>query len=126
MVFGTFDWFHPGHSSLISQAEKLGHVIVVVGRGKNVRTIKGRKPDQSERVRKEAIQKEFPNVTVVLGSTSDFLAPIRAHSPHLLLLGYDQALPPGIQRKDLPRIRRAKAHSPQRYKSSIWRHRHQK
>lgn len=121
MVFGTFDWFHPGHAFLLLEAAKLGNVIVVVGRDKNVRAIKGRPSDQPEKTRQRKIQKEFPKMTVILGSQTDFLEPIRAHSPDLLLLGYDQKLPPGVLKKGLPTIRRAKAHAPKLYKSSIWR-----
>ena len=42
MVAGTFDLIHPGHLYLIQEARKLGKVVVVVGRDKNVERVKGR------------------------------------------------------------------------------------
>lgn len=126
MVFGTFDWFHPGHRFLLLEAEKIGKVIVIVARDKNVKRIKGRLPDQPEKVRQAVIEQAFPNVTVILGDSEDFLAPIRAHSPNLLLLGYDQKLPPGIRKSDLPTIQKASAYLPKENKSSIWRAKNKK
>ena len=122
MVCGTFDWFHPGHLSLIHQAKERGDVIVVVGRDVNVERIKGRVPDQNEEVRMNAVKTAVPQVKVVLGDGTDFLAPIRAYRPDLVLLGYDQQLPPGVTEESLGcRVERATAHDPDRFKSSLMR-----
>ncbi|MEQ1849472.1 MAG: adenylyltransferase/cytidyltransferase family protein [Candidatus Peribacteraceae bacterium] len=119
MVFGTFDWLHPGHLSLIEQARNTGEVIVIVARDLNVERIKGRVPDQNEEVRVNAIRIAVPDVTVILGDQKDFLTPIRTHRPDLILLGYDQRLPPGVEERDFGcSIERAKPHEPERYKSS--------
>lgn len=120
MIFGTFDFLHEGHKSLITQAKALGDVTIVVARSLNVEKIKGRMPAESEEKRTSAIREFCPSCTVVLGDSNDFLAPLRAHTPDLLLLGYDQKLPPGVAETDLPcPIRRAEALRPDIYKSSL-------
>lgn len=119
MVFGTFDFFHPGHRFLIEEARKLGNVTVVVARGTNVKEIKGRPPKETDEKRLGAIKEAFPDVTVVLGSSEDFLEPIRTQKPDLLLLGYDQRLPPGVKEESLPTVKRAPPHHPEKFKSSL-------
>lgn len=120
MIFGTFDHLHEGHRFLIREAMKRGDVTVIVGRDANVEKIKGRAPRQSEEERSLTIQKEFPDVHVVLGNSDDFLEPLRLYKPDLLLLGYDQQLPPGISERDLSiPMERAEAFEPERYKSSL-------
>jgi FAD synthetase len=127
MVFGTFDFLHPGHRFLIEEAEKRGRVTVVVARAENVKRIKGRIPEQSDAERLDAIKKAYPEATVVLGSGTDFLEPIRTHRPDLLLFGYDQRLPPDIHEHDLPcPVERAEAFRPDLYKSSLRKESHRK
>lgn len=122
MIFGTFDHLHDGHRFLIREAMKRGNVTVIVGRDTNVEKIKGRASRQPEEVRSAVIQKEFPDVQVILGHSDDFLEPLRAHKPDLLLLGYDQQLPPGVRKNDLHmKIERADAFEPERNKSSLQR-----
>jgi len=122
MVCGTFDWFHPGHRSLLQQASTIGNVIVVIARDDNVKKIKGRSPDQPQEVRKKIIEDAFPDARVVLGSAHSFLDPLLRHRPDILLLGYDQSLPPNVNVGDIQaEIRRAEAHDPEHNKSSIWR-----
>jgi len=120
MVFGTFDWFHPGHESLLTQATELGCVIVIIARDANVQKIKGTLPDHSENDRMQVIQKFLPSARVVLGNANDFLHPLRTYKPTHILLGYDQRLPPGVQESDLGCIvQRAAGHHPELYKSSL-------
>ncbi len=121
MIFGTFDKFHPGHEFVLRQALSRGETIVIVARDANVQRIKGKLPKYDERVRSAAIRTAFPDATVRLGDESgDFLAPIRKFSPDIILLGYDQQLPPGVQAKDFPcAVERLEAFEPQKYKSSL-------
>ena len=122
LVFGTFDLFHPGHRFVLSEAGKRGKVFVVVARDRNVQQIKGRFPVHDEDERMSLIRSAFPTATVVLGSTHDFLEPVRAIDPDLILLGYDQRLPPGMKEGDLPyEIERLPAFHPEKYKTSILR-----
>lgn len=120
LVFGTFDHIHPGHEYLLSEAEKRGALYVVVARDANVVRIKGRAPEQNEEERRQAILEKFPGASVYLGDPEDFLNPVREIQPNLILLGYDQQLPPGVYYEDLPcPVERAEAFQPEEFKSSL-------
>jgi len=120
LVFGTFDHLHPGHRFLLSEAEKRGELHVVVARDVNVEKMKGRLPAQKENERLSALQEAYPNADVRLGDEEDFLAPVRVIEPDLILLGYDQKLPPGVTEADLPcSTERLPAFEPHKWKSSL-------
>lgn len=119
LVFGTFDRLHPGHRFVLTEAKKRGELYVVVARDRNVLRIKQKKPMQSERERKNAIAKAFPSAHVILGDPKNFLKPVLDIQPQLILLGYDQLLPPGLTVENLPcAVERLPAFYPDRYKSS--------
>lgn len=92
MVFGVFDTLHEGHRFFIQEAQNLGNTLVaVIARDSIVAAYKGRKPDQNERVRLETLQKEYPEVTVVLGDeTENSWDVIKQYQPDIIALGYDQ------------------------------------
>lgn len=127
LLFGTFDRLHPGHRFVINEALKRGDhaeggksVSVVVARDRNVERIKGRLPEQPEDERMQALTSAFPSVSVIPGDPNDFLTPIRAVRPDLILLGYDQELPPGVRAADLPcPVERLPAYRPKKFKSSL-------
>ncbi len=120
MIFGTFDGLHDGHRSLVKQAQERGSVVAVVGVSSNVRMIKNRLPLFSTEERMHALAIEFPDISVIAGSTKDFLTPLREEKPDLLLLGYDQILPPGVTIADLQcPWERAEALQPHINKSSL-------
>ncbi len=120
LVFGTFDRLHPGHVFLLREASKRGQLFVVIARDANVRHIKGRQAVESETERQRNLQETFPDATVLLGDPSDFLAPVRSVQPDLILLGYDQKLPPGVSEKDFPcAVERLPAFEPEKWKSSF-------
>lgn len=120
LLFGTFDHLHPGHEFVLQEASRRGDVSVVIARDHNVLRLKGRVPEQTEAERKAAIERAFPAATVVLGDAKDFLAPVRAIQPDLILLGYDQQFPPGVTEKDFPcPVERLPPHHPEQYKSSL-------
>lgn len=122
LVFGTFDLLHPGHRFVLSEAQKRGRLTVVVARDRNVQRIKGRFPVHDEDERMSHVRAAAPGSTVVLGDAHDFLVPVRAIDPDLILLGYDQELPPGVKEEDLPyEIERLPAFEPEKYKTSILR-----
>lgn len=124
MLFGTFDRLHPGHRFLLREALRRGAASVVVARDANVRKLKGRVPEQSEEERRRAVESAFPEVRALLGDPEDFLAPVRAIRPELILLGYDQTLPPGVREEDLPcPVERLPAFEPGTFKSSFRRSR---
>lgn len=120
LTFGTFDHFHPGHQYLLREAASLGDLHVVIARDSNVEHIKGRVPEWDESQRLSAVQEAFPDATVILGDPEDYLRPIAEINPDLILLGYDQRLPPGVTESDLPcEIRRCEAFRPEEFKSSL-------
>ena len=122
LVFGTFDLLHPGHRFLLAEAQKKGKLTVVVARDRNVQRIKGRFPVHDEDERLSHVRQAVPGATVVLGDAHDFLVPVRAVDPDVILLGYDQQLPPGVKEEDLPyEIERLPAFEPEKYKTSILR-----
>lgn len=120
LTFGTFDKLHPGHEFVLKEAMQRGDLTVVVARDANVQRIKGHPPVQAEETRRRAIEKRFPKAHAVLGDPTDFLAPVRAVHPDLIILGYDQHLPPGVLESDLlcP-VERLPAYEPEIYKSSL-------
>ncbi len=120
LTFGTFDHLHPGHLSYLSQAQKKGELFVVIARDENVRKIKNLLPDHTEEERAAAVRAAFPRATVVLGDAHDFSRPLRDLKPDLLILGYDQHLPPGLSEASLPcPIERAEPFEPHLHKSSF-------
>jgi FAD synthetase len=122
LAFGTFDLLHAGHRFLLAEARKRGKLTVVVARDRNVQRIKGRFPVHDEDERASLVRGAVPDADVVLGDVDDFLAPVRAIDPDLIVLGYDQRLPPGVTEADLPyEIERLPAFEPEKYKTSILR-----
>lgn len=122
LIFGTFDNLHPGHKFVLDAAAQRGDLYVVVARDANVNRIKGHLPRQSEQKRMAAIQQLYPKATVLLGHESDYLVPVRQIQPDLILLGYDQKLPPDVDEADLlGKIERLQPFAPDKYKSSLGR-----
>ncbi len=120
LLFGTFDDLHPGHLFVLHEAAKRGEVSVVVARDQNVLRFKGLPPLHGEEVRIRAVTEAFPGATVMLGDENDFLAPVRCVHPDLILLGYDQQLPPGVRDSDFPcPVERLPAFEPEKHKSSL-------
>lgn len=122
LLFGTFDLLHPGHRFVLVEAQKRGRVTVVIARDATVRRLKGREPAQNEEERRQSVAAALPAASVILGDPVDFLKPVRDTGPDLILLGYDQKLPPGVHMEDLPcPTERLPAFEPERHKSSFLR-----
>ncbi len=122
LVFGTFDGLHPGHRFVIDEAMKRGDLTIVVARDATVSHIKNKTPMHSEDERMKAIQEAYPSATVMLGDPKDYMAPVRAVQPDLILFGYDQKLPPRVTDADMPcAVERLPAFKPEQYKSSLLR-----
>jgi FAD synthetase len=120
MLFGTFDLLHPGHEFILKEAGTRGDVTVIVARDANVERIKRKKTTHSEQERVDAIKKTFPTYDVRLGNPTDFMAPIRETKPDLILLGYDQRMPPTVTEADFGcRVERLPALEPHKYKTSL-------
>lgn len=120
LTFGTFDNLHPGHIAYLSEAAGMGDLTIIVARDKNVEHIKGNMPQSTEQERLLALEEVFPDATVILGDNENYLKPVEDAAPDVILMGYDQKLPPGITEQDLPcPVQRAAAHNPEEYKSSL-------
>ena len=119
LTFGTFDHFHEGHRAYLSFAEKQGDLFVIIARDANVQHIKGQAPDHSEDERMETVKMAFPGATVQLGDPDDYMQPLRDIQPDIIVLDYDQRMPPGITEEALGcTIMRAEAHEPGTFKTS--------
>lgn len=125
MVFGTFDILHPGHLNFFKQAKKYGdYLIVVVGRDKIVKKVKGRLPKHSERERVNQIKKVGLADKVVPGRLRNPYKIIQEYKPDVICLGYDQnsfadGLPEALKRLKLKtKIVRLKPFRQKIYKSS--------
>lgn len=120
LIFGTFDHFHPGHAFVLQEAEKRGDAYVIVARDRNVERIKNLTPTHNEQERMKTVQDAFPMAHVRLGDPTDFLTPLKEIEPDLILLGYDQKLPPGVTEEDFPcAVERLTAFRPEEFKSSL-------
>ncbi|PIQ76434.1 FAD synthase [Candidatus Peregrinibacteria bacterium CG10_big_fil_rev_8_21_14_0_10_49_24] len=122
LVFGTFDHLHPGHHYVLKEASSRGDLSVVIARDTTVKRIKGFFPTHNEKKRMMEIRKEYPEARVLLGDESDYMYPVRTVQPDLIVLGYDQKLPPGIT-EDLLHcsVERLDSYEPKKYKSSLLR-----
>ncbi|MFH1366784.1 MAG: adenylyltransferase/cytidyltransferase family protein [Patescibacteria group bacterium] len=133
LVFGTFDYLHPGHRSFLKQAKKLGNFLtVVVACDHTIKHLKKITPHHREKQRVKMVKTLKICDQVVLGQ-HDFKKKydiILKLKPDIIALGYDQKffiknLPAVIKKMDKPcRIVRLKAYRPEKYKSSIYRKRH--
>ena len=132
MTFGTFDNFHPGHLSYLSQAGFFGdELIVVIARDKNVLKIKGRLPIEDEIVRQHKVENAIFDLglkgEVILGSLEDRWQVVRKYRPDIICLGYDQkvdleALEEIISsERFFCEIKRLEPFHPEKYKSSLGR-----
>ena len=92
MVFGVFDWLHPGHLSFLKQAAQYGdELIVVVARDSSVKKLKNKIPVHNEKERLLMIKKEPLVHLAVLGdSRLGSYDVIKKYKPDLICLGYDQ------------------------------------
>lgn len=132
MVFGTFDNLHPGHLNYFKQARRFGgELIIIVARDKNVLKIKGRRPQQNEKLRARKIRTACKELgyqgKVVLGSLTNQWAVLEKYQPEVICLGYDQQVDLKKLKSELVKarlfckIKRLKAYRPEKYKSSYYR-----
>jgi FAD synthetase len=129
MVFGTFDILHKGHLNFFKQARKMSptpYLIVSVARDANVKKIKGRKPNASEKQRLAAIKKCPLVDKSVLGGQKNYIPHILKEKPNIIALGYDQRAYVKnlknllIKRGLKVKIVRLKSYHPKIYKSSLF------
>lgn len=129
MVFGAFDFLHPGHISFFKQARKLAKhpvLIVSVARSRNVKEIKRRKPHYTEKQRVQFLKNCSLADKVILGGLRAHMPHILRERPQIIALGHDQTHYTKNLAKDLAkaglqvRIARLKAYRRKVYKSSVY------
>lgn len=124
MCFGTFDIFHPGHEYYLSESEKLAEkMTIVIARDHRVFSGKWRDPVHDEQLRRDIVERAFPDAHVILGNEHDIFAPLHEFQPDLLAFGYDQRVPEERIQELFPDIAivRIGGHEIERWKSSILR-----
>jgi len=124
MCTGTFDILHQGHLDYFRQAKQLGdYLVVVVARDSNaIKEGKQLRFKEKERLEHVASQKIVDKA--VLGNEGDKLKIVEQEKPDVICLGYDQGdeekLKEALAKRGIsPRIVKAQAYHPEKYKSSL-------
>lgn len=126
IIFGTFDYLHAGHKNFIAQARTLGdYVIAVISRDKTTKKVKGKLPDNPEKIRLANLKKTKWVDEAILGDLEDKYKIIKKIKPNIIALGYDQFVFTQklqqiiVQNKYSTEIIRLKPYHPEIYKSSL-------
>lgn len=91
LAFGTFDLLHPGHISYLRQAGALGdRLVVVIATDANVEKVKGSRPVNGQRHRKELVEALKMVDEAVIGFEDDMVMSVEKVRPDVVALGYDQ------------------------------------
>ena len=92
---GKFNDVHAGHLYLLKKAKRLGRLIVVIANDKHNK----RKYALSAKKRKAMVKKTHIPDKVIIGDSTDFTKIIDKEKPDIIVLGYDQKLPPRTVKK---------------------------
>lgn len=126
LAFGSFDVLHQGHLSYLEQARKLGdRLVVIIGRDKNVKKVKGILPIMKQSHRLRLVKALKPVDEAILGHDEDFFQSVIKVKPDIIALGYDQKMLESHLRQVLAernfsaKIVRLKPFKPKQNKSTI-------
>lgn len=126
MVFGTFDFLHPGHVHFFQQAKQHGdELVVVIARDSTVEKTKGKRPAFSETDRLHMVQALRVVDKAVLGYEGDVYRVVQEQTPDVICLGYDQTFFVDKIKEKLnafklaTKIIRLEAYKPEQYKSAL-------
>ena len=126
MVFGTFDFLHPGHVHFFQQAKQHGDkLIVVLSRDSTAEKTKGRRPAFPENDRLHMVGALSIVYKAVLGEVDDVYKVIAQERPDIICLGYDQHFFVDKLQEKLDEFKlattiiRLAPYFPERYKSSL-------
>jgi len=128
LVFGVFDFLHPGHKYFLRQAQKYGRQLyVIIARDKIVQQTKGQRPVNNQRQRLNKVRQLPYVVHARLGDASvkHHYHMIKLIKPDVICLGYDQKISLPQLRNSLkrlgltPKLVRIKSFKPKQYKSSL-------
>jgi FAD synthetase len=125
LAFGTFDLLHPGHLSYLKQAKELGNrLVVIVATDRNVEKIKGKRPVNDEKHRKELVEALRIVDEAIIGLEGDMIESVERAKPDFIALGYDQKPDNETlesllkERKIKAKVLRLKPYLEEHYKSS--------
>lgn len=126
LVFGSFDFIHPGHLYFLNKAREKGDFLtVVLARDRTIKKLKKRKPLYPEQTRLKNLKKLRLADQILLGNLKDKYKIISKIKPKIICLGYDQKffvrnLKNELKKRKINcRIVRLKSYKPKLYKSSI-------
>ncbi len=128
MCMGTFDILHPGHLDYFRQAKEHGDYLIVVVARNSSAIAEGKKLKFSEKERHARVASQTIVDKAVLGNEGDKLKIVEQEKPDAICLGYDQKvneekLKETLAKRGLtPKIFRANAYFPEKYKSSLLNH----
>ncbi len=111
---GSFVLPHQGHIFFLERARELGdYLVVVIASDETLR--KKKKPLLlSAEKRKKLIERLGIADKVIIGSSSDFLEPVRKERPDIIVLGYDQRFSKELLKRikeELPNCKIVRMHS---------------
>ncbi len=125
MCMGTFDILHPGHLDYFKQAKEHGDYLIVVVARDSSAIAEGKKLKFGEKERHTCVASVSIVDKAVLGNEGDKLKIVEQEKPDMICLGYDQKvneekLKEALAKRGLtPKIIRATAYHPEKYKSSL-------
>ncbi|HIQ12928.1 MAG TPA: FAD synthase [Thermoprotei archaeon] len=102
LVGGVFDILHIGHIHLLREAkDRVDVLIVVIATDDTVKKMKNREPLHTQEWRREVITSLRYVDAAIIGDEKEFRIPLIKVNPDVIILGYDQKIPPGISGDDL-------------------------
>src|SRR3989338_3946768 len=124
ICFGTFDLLHLGHLNYFQQAKKQGDYLIVVIATDKTKQTQRKQTIFTEQERCTLVQSLQIVDEAVIGNTDDHFRIIVEKTPDIICLGYDHQVTEEKITQELakhnlfPKIVRAVAYKPERYKSS--------
>ena len=92
---GKFNSIHPGHVWFLKKAKALGKLVVVIANDRN----NDRPYALPSKERKKHLEELGIADEVVVGNAGDFSIVLKNIRPSVIVLGYDQSLPEGLEGK---------------------------
>lgn len=130
LVFGVFDFLHPGHISFLRQARKRGaELTVVVARDSVVQKLKKKKPYHGECERIAALRRlPFVSKAFLGDNTQGTYMVFKKWKPDVICVGYDQDrlekdLASRMEEGSIPKILivKMRSYAPYKFRSSLLR-----
>lgn len=98
---GTFNRLHAGHKYLLKECKKLGYLVVVLANDAH-----NKKPNAvGAEIRKRNVKKLGIADNVIVGHADSFVQTVYEVKPDIIVLGYDQQLPPDVTTEVLEKLK---------------------